>query len=308
MDNETHRQNRVDLVKLRHFVAVAQLESFARAAEQLHISQPGLSRSIQSLERAHSVRLFHRDRSGVELTAAGRMLLPRAVDLILSSDALELDIESVSRGAAGTLSFGVGGGALGSVLPEVVSHLLTEFPRVEVSVTIGSYRELAPRLAAGHDEFFLSRAGSWSSADRIEVETLGGGRTTLFVRPGHPLLEEGEIDLERLADFPLMATSEWNGVVAALPHRRERDLLRAQVTVNEQSPLVAMTHHSDGIMVSSNHAQRRGLVPLVIRGNTFDSPLMSRSGGIFTLPHRTLSAAARAAIDVIRSSTQRYTE
>ena len=306
MNLEIGTRDPVDLVKLRHFVAVAQLESFARAAEQLHISQPGLSRSIQSLEHAYSVRLFDRDRSGVALTSAGRLLLPKALDLVINADSLRLEIESISRGVVGTLSFGIGGGASGTLLPEVLTDLLGQFPRLEISVTIGSYDHLAPRLASGTDEFFLGRAASWSSADGSEVEVIGAARTVLLVRPGHPLLASDVIALEELAGYRLMAASEWNSMVAALPHRRERDLLRARVVLNEQSPLIAIAHRTDAIVVSSSLADTGGLVPLALHGNALDTPLLQTEAGIFTLPNRMLSPAANAATDTLRARAGMY--
>lgn len=290
----------VDLVKLRHFVAVAQTASFARAAEQLHISQPGLSRSIQSLERAYSVRLFDRDRSGVALTASGRLLLPKALDLLINADSLGLEIEAISRGLMGTVSFGIGGGAAGYLLPEILADLLPRFPLLEVSVTIGTYESLAARLHSGADEFFLSRAASWSAADGSEVEVIGRAESVLLVRPGHPLLETPEIGLEELANYRLMSTPEWNTSLAELPQRRERELLRARVVINEQSSMISIAHRTDSVMITSSVADTGGLVTLRLRGNPLSTPLLHREAGIFTLPNRTLSPAAAAAVGILR--------
>ncbi|WP_162467077.1 LysR family transcriptional regulator [Streptomyces cavernae] len=291
----------VDLVKIRHFVAVAQLASFARAAERLHISQPALSRSIQSLERTYSVRLLDRDRSGVALTSAGRLLLPKALDLLANAESLGLEIEAIARGVVGTLSFGIGGGASGTLVPEVLADLLPTFPQLQVSVTVGSYETLASRLAAAADEFFLSRAANWSPQDASEVEVIGRGSPMLFVRPGHPLLAEESVPLRALADYRLLATTEWNAMVDALPHRRERDLMRARVVLDELSVMVAVTHRSDLVMVSSSVPDTGGLVPLRVRGNFLASPLLKREAGIFTLPNRSLSPAATAAVELLRS-------
>ena len=68
----------LDLYKLQHFVVVARTGSFRQAAEQLHLSQPALSRSIQALERRYGVTLLDRSRTGVHLTTVGQQLLARA--------------------------------------------------------------------------------------------------------------------------------------------------------------------------------------------------------------------------------------
>src|SRR3954466_3215799 len=78
----------LDLRKLRYFVAVADRLHFGRAAEELHIAQPVLSRQIRALEHDLGASLFTRDRHGVVLTDAGRQLLADAGPLLASADAV----------------------------------------------------------------------------------------------------------------------------------------------------------------------------------------------------------------------------
>jgi len=71
-----------DLPDLRAFVSVAKLGSFSAAAEELHLSQPALSRRIEKLESALGVRLFHRTTRKVDMTTVGREFSHRASDLL----------------------------------------------------------------------------------------------------------------------------------------------------------------------------------------------------------------------------------
>src|SRR5260221_14704405 len=90
--------SRLDSRALTQFVAVAQALSFRQAAQALHMSQPPLSRAIRQLEERLATRLFERDTQSVALTAAGKLLLPRARKIIaLLAQAARL-VASVEKG------------------------------------------------------------------------------------------------------------------------------------------------------------------------------------------------------------------
>ena len=88
----------LDLRKLRYFVAVADRLHFGRAADELHIAQPVLSRQIRALEKDLGAALFTRDRHGVELTAAGRQLLADAGPLLASTRAVRRRVSAAASG------------------------------------------------------------------------------------------------------------------------------------------------------------------------------------------------------------------
>ncbi|MFE9782171.1 LysR substrate-binding domain-containing protein [Streptomyces sp. NPDC005775] len=88
----------LDLRKLRYFVAVADRLHFGRAAEDLHIAQPALSRQIRALEQDLGAPLFTRDSHGVTLTDAGRQLLDDAGPLLASAQAVRRRVTAAARG------------------------------------------------------------------------------------------------------------------------------------------------------------------------------------------------------------------
>src|SRR5580698_7546291 len=75
----------LDLRLVRYFIAVAEHRHFGRAAADLRIAQPSLSRQVRSLEQTLGARLFDRTPQGAELTEAGEVFLPRASALLRSA-------------------------------------------------------------------------------------------------------------------------------------------------------------------------------------------------------------------------------
>jgi DNA-binding transcriptional LysR family regulator len=87
----------IDLRKLRYFLAVAAESNFGRAAARLHMTQPALSRQIQSLETEVGVRLFERDRQGARLTPAGEQFRKDAEQLLELSVAAQRRARQAAR-------------------------------------------------------------------------------------------------------------------------------------------------------------------------------------------------------------------
>src|ERR1700752_4090959 len=98
----------MDLRHLRHATVLAQTGSFVRAAEELSITQPALSRSIRSLEEEVGVRLFERGRQGARPTREGKLLIERAEQVRLTLGGLRHDIDLLKKGHLGEVGFGLG--------------------------------------------------------------------------------------------------------------------------------------------------------------------------------------------------------
>ncbi|MCX7294750.1 LysR family transcriptional regulator, partial [Janthinobacterium sp.] len=89
----------LDTHALHLFCAVARCLNFRQAAEQLHMTQPPLSRAIKLLEDRLGTRLFERDTQGVALTQAGRTLLPQALHILALLDTAQASLQQDSAPA-----------------------------------------------------------------------------------------------------------------------------------------------------------------------------------------------------------------
>jgi DNA-binding transcriptional LysR family regulator len=193
--------------QLRYFVAAARIEHMGHAAEQLELSQPALSRSIQKLEQELGLPLFDRVGRGVQLNEAGRILL-RRVDRACAEfdDALrELkDFGSTKSVSLGYLStFGV------RLIPEMVKGFSALEPELQFNLFEGPSPLLAKQLLAGEVDLCLSthpmNAGlEWRPLFKEELFAL--------VPTEHPFAARKSIELIELADEPFVALRAGHGL------------------------------------------------------------------------------------------------
>ncbi|WP_369251385.1 LysR family transcriptional regulator [Streptomyces sp. R41] len=197
----------LDLRKLRYFVAVAQELHFGRAAEQLHIAQPVLSRQIRALEGELRVQLFDRDHRSTELTAAGRQLLDDAVGLLAAAEAT---CRRVRQAADSRPRFAIGF-MPGITVTATVRALTSRHPELVVNVVRTSWDDQIQVVHDGRVDV---------SIIRLPVDRRGLTLRPLFSEPrvavlpsGHRLAGKSSVGIDDLADEPLLqhpdAVPEW---------------------------------------------------------------------------------------------------
>jgi len=124
----------MDIRQLRYFVAVAEKLSFRRAAEQLHVAQPALSRQIQQLEDRLKVRLFDRDKRSVQLTAAGAAVLGHARVVLAAVQELPVIAQRAAAGESGQIRVGFISLVAYEFLPALVREFRQALPHVDVQM------------------------------------------------------------------------------------------------------------------------------------------------------------------------------
>jgi DNA-binding transcriptional LysR family regulator len=125
----------MDVRQLRHFVAVAELLHFGRAAERLGMTQPPLSQSIRALEARLGAPLFLRTRRSVALSPFGEAFLPHVRAALEGVEGLRETAEALRGGAAGRLALSFVSTADYSVLPALVQGFRARHPRVDLALT-----------------------------------------------------------------------------------------------------------------------------------------------------------------------------
>jgi DNA-binding transcriptional LysR family regulator len=145
----------IELRHLRYFVSVAENLHFARAAEQLGISQPPLSQQIQALERELGVRLFERTNRRVELTEAGRLFLNEARLALQQVERAATIADRASRGEVGEVKVGYFGSMPFTLISQKILYAFRAlYPDVHLDLQeMLSFQQIAPimdgRLSLG---------------------------------------------------------------------------------------------------------------------------------------------------------------
>jgi DNA-binding transcriptional LysR family regulator len=195
----------MELRQLRYFVAVAEELHFARAAERLRIAAPSLSQQIKSLEANLGTALFVRDRRHVELTAAGRMLLPDAREI------LDLAARAQHRvaGATGPLRVGYV-----SWLPDQ----LAASPELDIRVDewiMPSHVQISRVLDGG-----LDAAIAWAPArdEHLDVRLLWPEPLLAVTRVGRSGKTVSAGKLRALVDADLTSWQAWNDYATEFAH------------------------------------------------------------------------------------------
>jgi DNA-binding transcriptional LysR family regulator len=200
----------LDLRKLRYFVAVADKLHFGRAADELHIAQPVLSRQIRALEKDLGAPLFTRDSHGVALTDAGRQLVADAGPLLASAQAAR---HRVTAAALGSRRLMVGFRAGIAVTP-AVHQFATRHPDVRVDMQRIEWDDQATMLLDGRIDIAYVR---------LPIDETGLRIAPLYTEPRvavlparHRLAGKEEVTEADLAGEPLV----WHADPSTQPTRR----------------------------------------------------------------------------------------
>ena len=140
----------MDLRQLRYFVAVAEEQHVTRAAKRLGIQQPPLSLTIQALEAEVGGKLFVRGPRGMEVTAAGAVLLEEARVILGSVERAGAMTRRAMGGQVGRLSVGFTTSAMmHPLVPQIIKSFRSQTPHVALDVQEGNAAELTERVNSG---------------------------------------------------------------------------------------------------------------------------------------------------------------
>ncbi|WYX63287.1 LysR family transcriptional regulator [Achromobacter xylosoxidans] len=150
-------------LRTRHLeivLTVAELGNLSKAAAQLHSTQSGLSRAIAEIEELVGARLFERTARGTSCTPLGEAMCRHARQLLTGFRKAEIDLAALSRGDEGSLTVGCFSMFAGWPVAQAATRFRQAYPRITLTLEIGTHERLIDDLDAGALDVLISRFSS----------------------------------------------------------------------------------------------------------------------------------------------------
>ena len=196
----------MNLTQLRYFVAVARRKNLSRAAAELGIAQPAITRQLKLLEAELETPLLSRHHRGVELTDAGRLLLERAEAQIQSFDQLRADFRDLSFAPSGQLRVGCPPALTRQLMRAPTREFLARYPKTTVEVRESISDELA--RAVLNESLDMAIASTLAPQPHLVSEPLFKEQIWLFGPPKVRLART--IPLSFVSGLPLLMARRQN--------------------------------------------------------------------------------------------------
>ncbi|NJK74466.1 MAG: LysR family transcriptional regulator [Oscillatoriales cyanobacterium RU_3_3] len=191
----------MELRHLRYFIAVAEEQSFTKAAKRLYIEQGPLSKQIQKLEKDLNVRLFNRKNIPIQLTAAGQAFLEESRAILEQLEQAVRKAQRIHQGELGYLTVGFTSSIANSIFPDILRTFRQQYPEIEPILQEEQSSLLIQKLCDSQiDLIFLYLYHELSEADDLETISIASEQLVAVLPKNHPLAAQSQISLTDLKD------------------------------------------------------------------------------------------------------------
>lgn len=255
----------MELRVLRYFLAVAKEQSFTKAAEQLNITQPTLSRQLAALENELGVKLFIRGKHSITLTNEGLLLKRRALELVDLEDKLVSEFKGNENLVEGRITIGCGEFMAIETLAQICGRYRDRYPMVQFALHTGTADTIYEMMNKGLVDIglFLEPVNT-QNLDHIRIQN--SDHWVVTMRADDPLAKKDTITKEDLLELPLILPERLT-VQSELANWFGRDFGRLHVafTSNLGTNAGIMAMHGLGYPVSIEGAARYWDKQLVVQ-------------------------------------------
>jgi DNA-binding transcriptional LysR family regulator len=199
----------VDINKLVTFIRAAEILNFSEASKQLHLSQPTVSHHIKTLEEEMDVDLFIRTNTGLQLTEAGRLLLPLARRLLHDTNNMHAMMASIQQDIVGELRITCSTTAGKYVLPQMAARFTQRFPGIKVYILVCTPEDVTIRLLDSEAHIGVFSREILDAG--LELQEFFKDTITLVVPANHRWAFRGSIDPTELLEEQVILRERTSG-------------------------------------------------------------------------------------------------
>ena len=287
-----------EILDLRAFLSVVELESFHRAADALHLSQPALSRRIQKLEQAIGAPLLERTTRHVSPTALGTELLPLVRRMLEEFDGSLFAVRDIGANRGGLVTIACLPTAAFYFLPTVIRQFNEEYPNIRFRILDLPATDGLQAVARGEVEFGINIMGT-SDPDLI-FDRLAEDPFVLAARKDHPLAAKPSVGWSELEPYHLITVhrSSGNRTLLDAALAKSNIKLRWFYEVTHLSTSLGLVEAGLGISVLPRMATPQDDHPFLITRPIGD-PEISRTIGVVRRRGGILSPAAETFLEML---------
>lgn len=184
---------------MRYVVAVAETNSFTRAAERCLVVQSALSHQIARLEKELGARLFERTSRRVRLTPAGSAFLPAARQCLDAAERAAAEVAAAVGEVRGRLAVGLIPTVAAVDVPGALRDFRRQYPQVRISLRVGASDDLIEQVREGALDVAFLGLPTTARPQGVAAHELARDRLVAVVAPDHPLAGQASVSLRRLA-------------------------------------------------------------------------------------------------------------
>ena len=268
----------MNIAELEALKAVAETGSFTRAADRLGMSQPGLSRQIQRLERELGTRLLERRGTGAILTDAGRESMQFAIRTISDFEALVSQFGPDPSALSGVIRIVASSTPAEYLVPGLISEFTQEHIGISVEVLVADSAQVARTL--GDRQADLGLSGMPSTAVGYSAVPISKDEVVLAVSSDHSFADRRSITIDQLRDENIIeregGSGTWQTVVQSLSTAGiELPEHRVSMTLGSTQAVVAAVDQNLGVGFVTKHAveNHNRIVAIRIEGLSLERDL-----------------------------------
>jgi DNA-binding transcriptional LysR family regulator len=281
---------KLQLRHVQHAVALAEEGSYTAAARRLNLSQPALSRSIQTLEDLLGATLFDRTSAGIVPTYIGSIVLARGRLLLQDATSVEREIRLALGLETGSIKIGAGPYPANISVGTACGLLLRDHPRLRIDVRVADWQSLLADVLDGSLDLAVAEISTIAGDARFEAESLPRHQGYFICNPRHPLTRAPTLKLEQIRAFPIVSSS--------LPARV--DAIDATIRVDTFRLLRDIVIHSDAVGLATASQIRNDEQTGLLTRLPLEMPWLHSQYGFIRLQNRTPAPAAVAFMAKLR--------